>query len=65
MNCCDDKNISCKNYENICINCGVIHGYQYIKEIPFKDYNMNMSNILFYKKSIYKRKKYLYNVFAY
>ena len=23
---------------------------------------MNMSNILFYKKSIYKRKKYLYNM---
>ena len=62
MDCCENKNITSKNYENICINCGVIHGYQYIKEIPFKDNNMNMSNILFYKKSIYKRKKYLYNM---
>ena len=26
----------------------------------FRDYNMNISNILFYKKTIYKRKKYLY-----
>ena len=64
MNCCDNINIGCKNYENICINCGDIHDYQYVNEISFKDYNMNMSNILFYKKSIYKRKKYLY-MFAY
>ena len=34
----------------------------YANEISFKDYNMNMLNILFYKKSIYKRKKYLYNI---
>ena len=61
MNCCDNKNITCKNYENICLSCGTIHDYQYINEVSFKDYNMNMSNILFYKKSIYK-KKYLYNL---
>ena len=54
MNCCNNKNISCKYYENICINCGIIHGYQYINEISFKD--MNMSNILFYIKSIYEEK---------
>ena len=62
MNCCNNKNISCKNYENICINCGIIHGYQYINKISFKDYDMNMSNILFYKKSIYERKRYLYKL---
>ena len=62
MNCCNNRNISCKNYENICINCRVIHDYQYINEIYLKDYNMNMSNILFYKKTIYKRKKYLYKL---
>ena len=56
-----DKNIACKNCENICINCGVIHDYRYVNEIPFRDYNMNISNMLFYKKTIYKRKKYLYN----
>ena len=61
MNCCDNKNITCKDYENICINCGTIDDYQYINEISFRDYNMNMLNILFYKKKIYKRKKYLYN----
>ena len=60
MNCCDNKNITSKDYENVCINCGIIHDYQYINEISFKDYNMNMLNILFYKKTIYMRKKYLY-----
>ena len=63
MNCCDNKNIICKNYENIRINCGVIHDYQYINEISLRDYNMNMLNILFYKKTIYMRKKYLYKKF--
>ena len=61
MDCCEDKNIICKNCENICINCGVIHDYRYVNEISFRDYNMNISNMLFYKKTIYKRKKYLYN----
>ena len=61
MDCCDNKNITCKNCENVCINCGVIHDYKYVNEISFRDYNMNISNILFYKKTIYKRKKYLFN----
>ena len=60
MDCCENRIITYKNYENICINCGIIHDYKYINEISFKDYNMNMLNILFYKKTIYKRKKYLY-----
>ena len=61
MNCCRNINITYKNYENVCINCGTIHDYRYVNEIPFRDYNMNISNMLFYKKTIYKRKKYLYN----
>ena len=61
MNCCDNKNITCKNCENVCMNCGTIHDYRYVNEISFRDYNMNISNMLFYKKTIYKRKKYLYN----
>ena len=61
MDCCENKNITCKDCENICINCRTIVGYKYINEVSFRDYNMNISNILFYKKTIYKRKKYLYN----
>ena len=61
MDCCENKNITFKDCENVCINCGTIHDYRYVNEISFRDYNMNISNILFYKKTIYKRKKYLYN----
>ena len=61
MECCDNKNITCKDCENVCINCGVIHDYKYVNEISFRGYNRVMSNMLFYKKTIYKRKKYLYN----
>ena len=50
MNCCDNKNIGCKNYEKVCINCGIIHDYEYVNRTSFRDYNMNMMNILFYKK---------------
>ena len=45
---------------DLIVNCGTIHDYKYVNEISFRDYNMNMSNILFHKRSIYKRKKYLY-----
>ena len=60
MECCGNRIITCKDNENVCINCGVIHNYKYVNEVSFRDYNMNISNILFYKKTIYKRKKYLY-----
>ena len=63
MICCDNKKITCKDYENVCTNCGTIHDYQYVNEISFKDYNMNMLNILFHKKTIYIRKNiYIQNV---
>ena len=60
MECGKNSNIGCKNDENICINCGTIHDYQYVHENIFRDYNMNISNMLHYKKSTYRRKKYLY-----
>ena len=56
MDCYENKNFSCKNYGNICINCGTIHDYKYVNEISFKDYNMNMSNMVFYKKLFIKEK---------
>ena len=65
MNCCENRIITYKNYENVCINCGVIHDYEYVNEVSFRDYNMNISNILFYKKTIYERKKYLYKLCFY
>ena len=46
MECCENKNI---NNRNICINCGIIHGYKYVRENIYRDYNMDISNILVYK----------------
>ena len=64
MECCDNKNITCKDGENICINCSVIHEYRYVNEISFRDYNMNISNMLFYKKLFIKEKNFcIINVF--
>ena len=56
MECCGNKNITCKDNENICINCGTIHDYKYVNEVSFRDYNMNISNILFYKKQFIKER---------
>ena len=65
MDCCENENITCKDCENTCINGGTIHDYKYVNEISFKDYNMNMLNMLFYKKTIYERKNiYIINVFT-
>ena len=36
MDCCENKNIAYKNYESICINCGVIHDYQYVMKYLLK-----------------------------
>ena len=57
MDCCENKNIGCKNYENVCISCGSIHNYQYVHENIYKDIDIKISNMLYYKKSIYRRKK--------
>ena len=39
MECCNNMNIGCINYEKIFINCAIIYDYQYINEISFKDMN--------------------------
>ena len=50
MECCENQNIACKNYENVCINCGVIFDCEFVHENIFRDYNMHISNMLQYKK---------------
>ena len=35
MDCCENKNITYKNYEKVCISCGVIHDYEYVNENIF------------------------------
>ena len=50
MDCCKYQNITCKNYEKNCINCGTIIGYEFVLENIFRDYNMHILNMLQYKK---------------
>ena len=62
MDCCKDKTIIKVKSEYICKNCGVIQGYEYVQyNYNDDDYNSVLNNILKYKKSCYKRRKYLIN----
>ena len=62
MDCCDNKNLIQNKFEFVCMNCAVIHGYEYIPfNFKYGDYNIIVNNMLQYKKSCYKRKKYLMN----
>ena len=60
MDCCLDKNIIKVKSEYICMNCGVIHDYEYIHfNYNNNDYDSILKNIIKYKKSCYKRRNYL------
>ena len=60
MDCCLDKNITKIKSEYICMNCGVIHDYEYIHfNYNNDDYDSILKNIIKYKKSCYKRRNYL------
>ena len=60
MDCCLDKNITKVKSEYICMNCGVIHDYEYIHfNYNNDDYDSILNNMIKYRKSFYQRKKYL------
>ena len=60
MNCCLDKNITKNKSEYICTNRATIHDYEYVHfNYNNDDYNSILNNILKYKKTCYKRRKYL------
>ena len=61
MNCCDNKKIIKNRSEFVCENCAAIHGYEYIPDFKYDDYNLIVNNMLKYKKLYYNRKKYLIN----
>ena len=56
--CCSEQDIETVNGMNICVNCGLVHGYNYVTEY-FNFYD-NMYRIR--RKSVYHRKYYLQNV---
>ena len=56
--CCSEQDIENINGMNICINCGLVHGCDYIAE--YFDVYENMYRIR--RKSIYRRKYHIENV---
>ena len=53
-----DKNITKYKSEYICMNCSTIHGYEYV-HFNNNDYDSILNNMIKYKKTCYKRRKYL------
>ena len=60
MDCCLDKNIEKNKSAYICTNCATIHDYEYIHfNYNNDDYDSILNNMIKYKKTCYKRRKYL------
>ena len=60
MDCCKGKNIIKVESEYICTNCAARKGYEHV-HFNYDEYNLIFNNMIEYKKSCYKRKKYLIN----
>ena len=56
--CCSKQNIANDNYANLCLNCGLVHGYDYVNE--YIDFYENMHRIR--RKSVYHRKYHIENM---
>ena len=56
--CCSEKNMETINGMNTCVNCGLVHGYDYVPE--YFNFYENMHKIR--QKSVYHRKYHIENV---
>ena len=56
--CCSEQNIENTNGMNVCLNCGSVHGYDFVN--AYIDFHDNIHRI--YKKSVYHRKYHIENV---
>ena len=56
--CCSEPDMANKNGMNVCLNCGLVHGYEYA--IEYLDFYENMYKIR--RKSKYHRKYHIENV---
>ena len=56
--CCSEQDVENKNGMNVCLNCGSVHGYDYVNE--YIDFYENMHRIP--RKSVYHRKYHIENV---
>jgi len=56
--CCSEENMENINNMNICVNCGLVYGYDYVAK--YVDFYTNMYMIR--RKSVYNRKYHIENV---
>ena len=56
--CCSVHDVENYNGMNVCLNCGLVHGYAYVND--YIDFYENMHRI--HRKSIYQRKYHIENV---
>ena len=56
--CCEKQNIIKDNKKNVCLNCGLVYGYDYVNE--YINFHENMHKIR--RKSVYHRKYHIENV---
>ena len=56
--CCSEQDMETANGMNICVNCGLVHGYDYVTE--YFNFLDNMHRIR--RKSVYHRKYHIQNV---
>ena len=56
--CCSEQNMETVNGMNVCVNCGLVDGYDYVQE--YFNFYENMYKIR--RKSVYHRKYHIENV---
>ena len=56
--CCSEQNIENHDNMNVCINCGSVYGYDFVKE--YVDFYDNRYKI--HRKSVYQRKYHIENI---
>ena len=56
--CCSEPDMADENGMNVCLNCGLVHGYEYV--IGYIDFYENTYKIR--QKSVYNRKYHIENV---
>ena len=58
IKCCENQDIINDNYEIVCRNCGIVQGYQPVRE--FIDFYKNRHKLR--RKSVYHRKYHIINI---
>ena len=56
--CCDNQKMFNDYGKNVCLECGTLHGYNYVREYV----NFHVNKYKFCRKSVYQRKYHIENI---